>query len=272
MAEYAAVSPQRHASKTWQAFSDYRHFKHERTAPLVAAEFPKACVAFPIAWIANADRFEPVALLGLSPSENLFVDAGHRWLASYVPAHFRSQPFRLIQTEGEILTLGVREDIGLISEDYAGKPFFSEDGEISEALSPIVARLREIEANRAATVRATQALIDAKVFELWSVAPRLNGQPYPLGNLYRIAQEKLNGINAETLAHLRDTGALALAYCQQISQQLITRLETLHERRAQQQVKRSAHPADRVGFGLDDQDSGISFGGMHDEPSDGDPT
>ena len=266
MAYYKAVSKTYHASKTWHRFESYRFFAGERTAPLVAAEFPKACVAFPIAWLDNDGQFEPIALLGLVESENLFIDAAHRWIGTYVPAHFRTQPFRLIQTDNEQLTLGVREDIGLVTDNDSGNPFFNDEGALSDELQEVVDMLRKLEDNRAATAVASQALSDAGVLEPWDVTPVVNGGKRKLGGLYHVSQQKLNSVDAETLADLRDKGALAMAYCQQISQQLIQRLEMLHERRAKEQVKRSTHPADQGSFGLgfDEGEGGISFGGMAD--------
>ena len=266
MAHYTAVSHTAHSSKTWHRFDSYRFFADERTAPLVGAEFPKASVAFPIAWLKNHGQFEPVALLGLTEAENLFIDTAYRWIGTYVPAHFRTQPFRLIQTDDEQLTLGVREDIGLVTDNGSGNPFFNDEGDLSDEVQEIVDMLRKLKGNRAATAVASQALSDAGVLEPWDIAPVINGEKRKLGGLFHVSQQALNSIDAETLADLRDKGALAMAYCQQISQQLIQRLQMLHERRARERVKRSSHPADQDSFGLgfDEGEGGISFGGMAD--------
>jgi hypothetical protein len=261
MAHYTAISRLEYGSKTWRRFDNFRFFAGERTAPLVAAEFSKACVAFPITWLNTDGAYDPVALLGLRESENLFVDAKHRWVGMYTPAHFRTQPFRLIQTDEDQLTLGVREDLGLVLDSDKGNSFFNEEGELSDEMQPVVDMLKKFERNRAATKRASRALSEAGVLEPWDIAPTVNGEPHQLGGLYHVSQQALNNVDAETLHHLRDTGALAMAYCQQISQQLIQRLEMLHEQRAKSKVKQSMHPADRGGFVLGD-DEGISFGGM----------
>lgn len=264
MANYTAVSLAKHSTRTWHRLDSYWFYANERTAPLVAAEFPRACVAFPVAWVKNNGLYEPIALLGLAEFENLFVDASYRWIGTYVPAHLQTQPFRLIPTEDEQLTLGVREDIGLVTENASGQPFFDGDGELSDALQEVVDMLRKLEANRAATARACLALSEAEVLEPWDIALVVNGERRQLGGLYHVSQEALNGTNAQTLQHLRETGALAMAYCQQVSQHLIQRLTMLHERQNKEQIKRSSHPADQGSFGLgfDDSEGGISFGGI----------
>ena len=261
MAEYKAVSKALHGTKTWHPLTDFKAFAGERTAPLVAAEFPKACITFPIAWIKNGDVFDPVALLGLQPDENLLINAQGKWIGTYVPAHYRTQPFRLMQTSDEQLTLGVREDIDLVTDSDSGNPFFNEEGELSEELNELVNLLQKVESNRKATALASTALNEAGLLEPWPLTPKIYGETKKLGGLYRVSQTALNSVDAETLEHLRDTGAVAMAYCQQISQQLIQRLERLHEQRSQAKTKRSSHPADQQSFGLGD-DEGISFGGM----------
>ena len=266
MAEYTAVSKKIHAVKRWHRSDSYYFAAGEQTAPLVAAEFPRACLSFPIAWIDNGGSYEPVALLGLVESQNLFVDAALRWLADYVPAHFRAQPFRLIATDPGQYTLGVREDIGLVTDNGSGNPFFNDSGELSELLQQVVVMLRKLESNRAATQTASDALVDAGLLKPWDLSSIIDGERCRLHGLFHVSQQGLNNLDAETLADLRDKGALAMAYCQQVSQRLIKRLEMLHERRIKEKVKRTNHPADQGSFGLgfDEGEGGISFGGMAD--------
>ena len=264
MAEYTAVSQTTHALKSWHRIDSLQFFVGERTAPLVAAEFPRACVSFPIAWVDNAGSYEPIALMGLVESQNLLIDVALRWIGGYMPAHLRAQPFRLIATDSAQFTLGVREDIGLVTDDDSGNPFFNEEGELSAQLHQIVDMLHKLEINRVATQAASQALADTGLLRPWQVSPVINGKRRHLYGLFHVPQQSLNDLDAKTLADLRDNGALAMAYCQQVSQVLIKRLEKLHERRAKEQVKRSIHPADQGGFGLqfDEENGDISFGGM----------
>jgi hypothetical protein len=261
MAEYQAVTQSEHGHKTWEPLTNFKAFAGERTAPLVAAEFAKACVALPIAWVDNEGVFDPIALLGLQANENLLINAQGKWIEGYLPAHYRTQPFRLIQTGDEQLTLGVREDIDLVMNSVSGNLFFNEEGQLSKELNELVGLLQKVESNRKATALASIALNESGLLEPWSLAPKVYGEPKKLGGLYRVSQTALNSVDAETLKHIRDTGALAMAYCQQISEPLVQRLERLHEQRSQAKTKRSAHPADQQSFGLGD-DEGISFGGM----------
>ena len=264
MAQYNAVSASRHRDKTWHKVTGSGVTTEERTAPLIAREFSRAAITFPIAWVANNAQFDPVGLLGLVESENLFVDSRGRWVGAYCPVHIRTQPFRLLSTQDDQLTLGVREDLGLVTDDRSGYPFFNTEEELSAELQAMVEWLHEIEGNRAATQRASQALDEADLLIPWNISPTVYGEPKKLDGLYRVSQERLNKLDAHTLLHLKDTGALAMAYCQKISEQLIRRLETLHERRANGRVHRSSHPLDKYQFGMDFEgpEGSISFGGI----------
>ena len=69
----------------------------------------------PIAFVEQAGRFVPMAVMGLTPEHNLFVGPEGQWLGGYLPAAMRSYPFRLLRSEGsEQMTLCVDEDSGLV--------------------------------------------------------------------------------------------------------------------------------------------------------------
>jgi len=236
----------------------------------VAAEFAAACIHFPIAWVKNQEQFDPIALLGLDEGQNLFVNHNNQWVVGYVPAHLRAQPFRLLRATDGRLTLAVREDTGLVTGNEAANPFFDTEGQLSGELQSVLNMLRRLEENRAATQEASLALADAGVLEAWAVAPVVNGEKRHLGGLFRVSEKALEQVDAAALERLRDTGALAMAYRQQVSQQLIQRLEVEYARRAEARIKRSDHPGDRENLGFETlgPDTGISFGGLgpRDEP------
>ena len=51
----------------------------------------------PIAFIEQAGRFVPMAMMCPMPEHNLFVGPDGQWLGGYVPASLRSYPFRLVR-------------------------------------------------------------------------------------------------------------------------------------------------------------------------------
>lgn len=76
-----------------------------------------------------------------------------RWLGGYVPAYFRSYPFRLLRQQNTDQTvLCVDTDSGLVVEgDVAGEDFIGPDGNISPALKQVVDFLDETERSRRTT-------------------------------------------------------------------------------------------------------------------------
>jgi hypothetical protein len=64
---------------------------------VIPREFPRLLAHYPIFFTKNMEtgRFEPSALLGFQPQENLFFVDG-RWDAAYVPLQIQRQPFSLI--------------------------------------------------------------------------------------------------------------------------------------------------------------------------------
>src|SRR5690554_4574124 len=99
MPDLQVVSKERHAQKRWKRYSSYAFAAGDSVAPLVIQEIPKACIALPIGFIESEDGYFPVAVQGLTPDSNLLVAPDGRWLTSYVPAAYRSYPFRMANTE-----------------------------------------------------------------------------------------------------------------------------------------------------------------------------
>jgi hypothetical protein len=69
--------------------------------PVLATELRKLAVEYPVFFAKSPEtgRFGLVALLGLSAGNNQYLDGDH-WLGTYVPLHFRRQPF-LVAQEGQ---------------------------------------------------------------------------------------------------------------------------------------------------------------------------
>ncbi|WP_137389839.1 SapC family protein [Rhodoligotrophos defluvii] len=79
-------------------------------APLTVSELALASRHYPIVF-SQGETPTPIAVLGLRPGENLFVDAEGKWREGfYVPAHIRRYPFGLVQTPGtNTLSLAIDE-------------------------------------------------------------------------------------------------------------------------------------------------------------------
>jgi len=113
-------------------------------APLTISEVALASRHYPIVF-SEGETPTPIAVLGLRPGENLFVDAAGQWRDGfYVPAHIRRYPFGLVQTPGTN-TLSLAVDIACDRVLADG----TTDGQESDRL---------FDENGAATPTATAAL------------------------------------------------------------------------------------------------------------------
>jgi hypothetical protein len=240
MPSFAAVSRERHGDKRWLSFgSNFRFAAQTAVAPLVAAELPKAMMAFPIGFIRNGEAFNPAAILSFEPNRNFFVADDGRWIGAYQPAMFRSFPFRLIQTDDDKLTLCIDEESGLMSDGAEGEPFF-EGEETGSRLKQVLQFLTQLERNRATTERACAALERHGVIKPWVITVKADEGERKVEGLFQIEEAALNALPIEAFDDLRQSGALLIAYCQLLSMQHLPILGRLANAHATQRQEVSA--------------------------------
>ncbi len=107
---------------------------------LAAVEFADACKEFPVVFVragepdaAGKQAVAPLAVLGLKPGSNLFVE-GDKWTANYVPAYVRRYPFAMARLDGNANNLAVCFDNKWTAfNETTGEALFK-DGEPTEFL------------------------------------------------------------------------------------------------------------------------------------------
>ena len=234
MPNFQAVSRERHAALRWRRYSNYTFAAADTVVALVAAELPKAVMSIPIAFIEQGDAFVLVAVLGLQPGNNAFVAADWRWVGQYIPAAFRSHPFRLVPTEsGQLLC--VDEDSGLIGEGASGEceSFFGDNGEPTPAVRDIVGFLTHVEQSRAITAAACAVLRQHQLIRPWAITLKTETGEQQITGLFQIDEAALNRLPDEALLEVRKAGALPIAYCQLLSMQHLPLVGKLIEAQSQ---------------------------------------
>ncbi len=240
MPSFAAVSRERHRNKRWLSFgSDFRFAAQTAVAPLVAAELPKAMMAFPIGFIRSGEAINPAAILSFELNRNLFVANDGRWIGSYQPAVFRSFPFRLIQADNDRLTLCIDEESGLITERAEGEPFF-EGEEIGPRLKQVMEFLTQLEQSKVITERACTALDRHGVIKPWPITVKSDDGDRKVEGLFQIEEAAFNALPIEAFDELRQAGALMIAYCQLLSMQHLSVLGRLSDAHATQRQEADA--------------------------------
>ena len=237
MTDYHVITRERHEHLYWLKQSGHRFAAGDALCPLVAQELLKAMLSLPIGFIVEGEQFMPVAVQGLTPGQNLWVAADGRWLASYVPAPYRSYPFRMAPTEQGEQVLCIDEASGLISES-AGEAFFDEDGTPAKSVLEILDFFQQIDANRRHTRDICALLQQHGLIQPWPITVQGEHGDQKVEGLFRIDEAALNAMTAEALAEVRNAGGLTVAYCQLLSMQHLSTLGTLAQAHAEAEKTR----------------------------------
>lgn len=252
MPKIAALSRERHGEKRWTRFTSYSFAARSALAQLVAAEVSRAAASLPLAFIQQADTYAPVAVLGLEPGANLFVQDDGRWVGSYVPAAFRGYPFSLAQMEGDKLVLCIDEESGLLKDGPEGERLFGDQGEPSDSLARVFEFLQEIERNKAPTHAACAALASHDLLQPWPIKAKTAAGERQVEGLFKVDEPRLAKLSDDAFLSLRKSGALPMAYCQLLSMHHLPALQQLAAAKVQASLAPKKPVTDR--FVLQDDD------------------
>lgn len=218
---------EKHGSKRWLRNPSYAYAANDVVAPLVMAEIPTAAAALPIGFMLHEGACVPVAVLGLVPGQNLFVDSTGRWLGQYIPAFYRSYPFHLVPTDDGNHVLCIDESSGLITDGPQGEPLFTPDHKPVKAIADVLAFLGGINASRKATEGMCRVLQKHNLIQPWPLTLQTGNRERKVEGLMRIDEAALNALPAEAFLELRNTGALPMVYSQLLAMQNISMLSQL---------------------------------------------
>jgi hypothetical protein len=249
MPTWKAISKTEHANKHFIARQGYSFAAKQQVVPILLAELTKLIPLYAIGFIHQQEAYIPVVLTGIGGEQNLFVNADGKWIGSYVPAVFRGYPFALADNKGEkVLCI---EETHL--SDSGGQPLFDSEGNLTKLVQDTLNFLNECEKNRRVTQKACAALNKVEVIEKWplKIKQQKGQEPVQVNGLYRISEQALNELDAESFAGLRKNGALALAYSQLFSMNQIDQLVQWAKFHAQQAQAQQEPDIEQL-FGNDD--------------------
>jgi len=198
--------------------------------PLSLAEFAPAMREYPIVFTSGdqGKTYTPVAVLGLSNGENLFVEAESWTRGSYLPAYARRYPFCMAQVRVQDKVQDNRlicVEKGFL--DDAGEALFDDAGKALPRWEGIQRLLTEFEADLERTREACAILHDYALLEPFSMqaTPKEgNAGAVQLTGMHRVSEAKLNELNVQQLKNLMRKGILARAYLHLVSLENFARL------------------------------------------------
>jgi hypothetical protein len=175
-------------------------------------EFRNLQAHYPIVFQKSADgSFQPVALLGFQPGQNLFLDE-RGWDARYLPLAIERQPFLIgLSVDGEPM-MHIDLDHPRVGHDQ-GEPLFRTHGGTTEFLDRMASTLQALHAGLQAVPGFVDALLRHELLESFVLDITLDdGAQHRLAGFYTINEERLARLDDEALSALHGPGHLEAIY------------------------------------------------------------
>tara|TARA_R110002051_G_scaffold50508_2_gene97664 strand:+ start:2634 stop:3428 length:795 start_codon:yes stop_codon:yes gene_type:complete len=199
----------------------YAFVAKSHVVPLTVTEFAPAALSYPVIFV--GDSRQPVAVMGLRPTENLFIEPTGEFRAeAYIPAYVRRYPFVFANDDAQKrMILCIDRAADFVKEGGAAALF--EDGKPSAYTQQAMEFCNNFEQERMRTEAFVTLLKDLDLLEVRDAVftPRnadgTSGEPQKLADYFAVSEDKLKALPAEKLVELRDNGALGQIYAHLVS-------------------------------------------------------
>lgn len=192
------------------------------------AEFRNIQAHYPIVFRKATDngQFQPVALFGFEPRQNLFLGP-QGWDASYVPLLIERQPF-LIGHSGQQMMMHIDLASPRVSRSE-GEALFRDHGGTTDYLERMNSALLAIHQGLEGTPAFVETLLAENLLESFVIDIQLrDGSQNRLAGYYTIHEERLASLAGHALERLQGAGHLQPIYMAIAS---LSQFRTLIERR-----------------------------------------
>ncbi len=224
------VNSQAHANKRVKEIASFEFASKFHIAYLTMQEFTRAASIFPIVFLEDKekDEFRPVALLGLTPGQNLFVDSTGKWLASYIPAVIRRYPFTLTPSSDGQFVVCIDEGSSLVNETE-GAALFDITGAPTQVIDNVKRYLSELHQMELLTREFCRFLTEHNMFTPLNLRVQDNGAVKTIAGCYVLNEERLNNLSDELFLSIKNKRYLPAVYAHLISLAQTERLVKLQE-------------------------------------------
>jgi len=186
--------------------------------PMIAAEMAVACRYYPILFTSTPNP-QLVALVGLRPNENLFVEADGSWASGfYIPAYVRRYPFIFMESQDKSqLTLCIDEASSSFIKGRKN-PVFDKDGGLTEVTKTAVAFCRDYQTHHQSTTDFVEALVAADLLvDHRADVTMADGQKMGLTGFKIIDEARYNALPDAEFLRWRSLGWLNGVTCHFVS-------------------------------------------------------
>lgn len=210
-----ALSEKEHAD--WRVKMDNNYeFSRQTNAVLVSAvEFAHVTHEYPIVFVDHSGDIRPVAILGLKPQQNLYLDEKYSWDAKYIPAYVRRYPFILAGDEiksDTTYTVCIDESFPGFNRK-SGERLFTEKAEHSPYLQRAITFLKDFQAQGQATEQFCAHLKKLGLLEpMQANIASAQGEEFSVAGFMVVSRDRLKEIKPLELAELVKSDEMALIY------------------------------------------------------------
>lgn len=231
MTTWTPISRESHAKAHWRPRMGFQFAANSQVTEVLITEVSTMLPHYLMGFMEAEDGHQMVALIGLGGEQNLYVNLQLQWLCDVVPAAFRGYPFALLTSEESGEKILCIDDDYLIAEDSISDkeesfPIFNNEGAPEERTAKVLEFFKKCDLDRERTRAACQSLADAGLLKPWpiSVQSDTSDKPSTISGLLKIDEAALNELDASSLANIRDSAGLFLAYSHLLSTNQISQL------------------------------------------------
>jgi hypothetical protein len=192
--------------------------------PISYTEFALVQREYPIVFLAGDGKgqFMPAAVLGMTQGENLF-NLGGAWAPNvYVPAYIRRFPFCMARvTLDKVVQQNRLICVEKTFQDDEGEAMFDARGQPSAKWKDIERLLAEYETDLERSREMCSILADYGLLEPFTMQAKFSkekgGNAFHLTGMHRVAEAKIEHLNAAQLKNLVKKGILSRVYAHLLS-------------------------------------------------------
>lgn len=200
------------------------HVASELNSIFVAAtEFGEAARDFPVVFVRvgteddGSPSIAPVAVFGVKPQQNLFIEPGGGWRASYMPAALRFFPFALGRVDPERFAICFDASWPGVNTTE-GEALFDDAGEPTPFLKAVQEQLQALEQQTQRTRLVCRRLHELGLLrDMRFDATLPGGDKLTVDGFSVIDEAKLNALPDDQVLDLHKTGILSLVHAHYIS-------------------------------------------------------
>jgi hypothetical protein len=190
--------------------------------PISYTEFAAIAREYAIIFSAsNNQQYSPVAVLGMAAGENLYDNKGSWANNVYVPAYVRRFPFCM--TTVTLDKVVQQNRLICVEKSHldakAGEAMFDANGQPIAKWKEIEGLLTQYELDLERSREMCGILADYGLFEPFTMQAKLNkgGDPLAMTGMHRVAEAKIEHLNAAQLKNLVKKGILSRVYAHLLS-------------------------------------------------------